>query len=131
MARSGCILNNARDEITDSAVLAVDRSPGAVSVSNDDPSRDIEPPDPPRLFTSRELQVMRLIARGMSIAEIAETLFISRRTAEAHVGRILTKMGVRSRAEALEKIARLLEENDDGEDIAREIVIPELSPEAL
>ena len=51
-------------------------------------------------LTARELEVLDLLALGMSNARIAQTLVISERTAGHHVSRILSKLGVRNRAEA-------------------------------
>jgi ATP/maltotriose-dependent transcriptional regulator MalT len=51
-------------------------------------------------LTAREQEVLGLIALGMSNARIAQTLFISEKTAGHHVGRILSKLGVRNRAQA-------------------------------
>jgi DNA-binding NarL/FixJ family response regulator len=54
-----------------------------------------------RRLTVRELQVLDLIWQGLRNADIAETLKISRRTAEGHVARILEKLGVKTRTEAV------------------------------
>jgi DNA-binding NarL/FixJ family response regulator len=60
------------------------------------------PGDDPALadLTARELEVLRLLAAGQTDRGIAEALTISPRTVESHVGAILTKLGVRNRAEA-------------------------------
>jgi DNA-binding CsgD family transcriptional regulator len=54
----------------------------------------------PARLSTRELEVLRLVASGRSDREIAETLYISPRTASKHVANILAKLGVASRAEA-------------------------------
>ena len=54
----------------------------------------------PAGLTRREIEVLRLVAEGLSNREIAQKLQVMKRTAEFHVGNILKKLGAASRVEA-------------------------------
>jgi DNA-binding NarL/FixJ family response regulator len=59
------------------------------------------PPKAVDSLTNRELDVFRLITQGLSNAEIGQQLFISDTTVKTHVTRLLQKLGVRDRAQAI------------------------------
>jgi DNA-binding CsgD family transcriptional regulator/tetratricopeptide (TPR) repeat protein len=67
------------------------------------PTRPPAPAEPGRAtlgLTSRELEVLRLLAAGYTNPQIGEALYISRKTASHHVSSVLNKLGVRTRVEA-------------------------------
>jgi DNA-binding NarL/FixJ family response regulator len=85
-----------------------------------DPGASIGRPQPGRsrpeveaLLTSREVEVLRLMAAGATNAAIAATLVIAEGTAKTHVKNILRKLEVGNRAEA---VSRFLGGIDDGDD---------------
>ena len=56
---------------------------------------------PPAGLTSREAEVLTLLASGLSNAEIAQRLFLSNATVKTHINRIFAKTGARDRAQAV------------------------------
>lgn len=80
------------------------------------PATPVEPfrPDAVRLselgITPRELEILKLIAAGLSNREIAERLFVSENTVKTHSSRVFDKLGARRRTQAVQlaKEARLI-----------------------
>jgi DNA-binding NarL/FixJ family response regulator len=58
-------------------------------------------PAPPDLLTPRELEILKLLAAGLAQGEIASKLFITQKTVAKHIERVLKKLDVHSRTEAV------------------------------
>ncbi|MFB7467234.1 AAA family ATPase [Streptomyces sp. NPDC056224] len=80
--------------------LSTTDTPGAAHVPHADPVEELG-------LTSREREVLRLVAAGSTNRKIAEELFISPKTASVHVSNILAKLGVAGRGEAAALAHRL------------------------
>jgi DNA-binding NarL/FixJ family response regulator len=106
----GFLLKNAPPEQLIEAVRTVAAGDGLLSAAvtrrvieefvRGKPS-DVPPTDALSELTERELEVLCLIARGLSNAEIAEELVIAPATAKTHVRRILMKLNLRDRVQAV------------------------------
>lgn len=59
------------------------------------------PEDPYEMLTTREREVLQMVAEGRTSAEIAERLFISPRTAEGHRANVMRKLGLQNQAELI------------------------------
>lgn len=105
---SGFLLKNAPPEELVDAIRAV--AGGESLLAPEITRRLIEhyvsapaPADEPRLadLSAREREVLTLVARGLSNAEIAQTLYVSHGTVKTHITRILSKLDLRDRVQAV------------------------------
>jgi len=87
----------ARDNIREAATTLSAPKNAAVSPNND---LITSPPMLPAGLTGREIDVLRLLVQGLTYAQIADQLVVSRRTVNAHATSIYSKLGVTSRAMA-------------------------------
>jgi DNA-binding NarL/FixJ family response regulator len=65
------------------------------------PGPGARPPGPPDGLTQREVEILSLIAQGLTNGEIAERLFLSNHTVKTHINRIFAKTGSRDRVAAI------------------------------
>jgi DNA-binding NarL/FixJ family response regulator len=85
-------------EKTEARVVAADARGLAAPVRVGEGQPDAAPLD---MVTDREQDVLALVARGLSNAEIATELFITLATVKTHVSRLLTKLAARDRAQLI------------------------------
>lgn len=88
----GLTLTSRREVVVVREAAAIPREPFTV---NDTRVRELG-------ITPRELEILQLIARGMSTREIATSLFVSENTVKTHAARLLDKLGVNRRIKAVE-----------------------------
>lgn len=107
---SGFLLKDTQPELLVAGIRAVHAGESllAPSVTKRMIDTFVQRPQPTRaqtrrlsLLTPRETEVLRLLARGLTNAEIASVLFVSDTTVKTHVGRILAKLGLRDRIHAV------------------------------
>jgi DNA-binding NarL/FixJ family response regulator len=108
---AGFLLKNAPPEQLVEAVRAVAAGDGLLApevtrrvieeFARHPPSTTQSVPAAVASLTEREREVLRLIAHGLSNAEIAERLVITPGTAKTHVGRVLVKLGLNNRVQAV------------------------------
>jgi two-component system response regulator NreC len=108
----GYILKNAPDEELIHAVRTIYRGDMYIDskvtsslvneLFNHQDNSDQSNSDPFKILSQRELEILPLIAKGYGNKEIAEKLFVSVKTIEAHKARIMDKLGLKSRPELVE-----------------------------
>ena len=95
------LVNGIRVVAQGEALLAPSVTKRLINEFSRGPRSQQKPPAELEDLTPRELEVFALIARGMSNAEIAEELVVSETTVKTHVARVLMKLGVRDRVQAV------------------------------
>lgn len=105
---SGFLLKETRPEVFADAVRTVAGgeallAPAVLRRLVDQHAQAAAPADPERLsaLTDREVEVLRLIGRGLSNTEVSRALFIEETTVKTHITRIFRKLGLRDRAQAV------------------------------
>ena len=73
----------------------------AFTARTDTPPSPVDHPSGLRALTSREVEVLRLVARGLTNAEAADHLVISEATVKTHLNRTMSKLSLSSRAQAV------------------------------
>lgn len=120
---SGFLLKDAQRHELTSAIRAIHRGDAALSSRVTRTLLDhLAPhlaatrpdPDPTEVLTERERDVFFAIGKGLTNAEIAQTLYLSESTVKTHVGRVLAKLGARDRIHAVILALRIDMPKPDG-----------------
>jgi DNA-binding NarL/FixJ family response regulator len=82
------------------AIAAVEQVTGSEAASSSQATTLAQPPIYPAGLTVREVEVLRLVAMGLTDAQVAERLVISRRTVNSHLYSIYSKLDVTTRTAA-------------------------------
>jgi DNA-binding NarL/FixJ family response regulator len=105
---SGFLLKNARPEDLIDAVRVVARGDALLSpevtrrvIERFSSAAPLPQPHRPEELTEREYEVLVALASGATNAEIAEQLYVGETTVKTHVSRVLTKLGLRDRTQAV------------------------------
>ncbi|MEO1062087.1 MAG: AAA family ATPase [Actinomycetota bacterium] len=90
-------------------VVAIAEAEHVPGIGHDEPTASAEPPprELPHHLTAREVEVMSLLADGLTNKGIGERLFVSPRTVSTHISNLLAKLGVSNRGEAAAAYHRL------------------------
>ena len=91
----------AHESLLDPAVQSRLIAAATAGATRPDPAPAVVAPALPDELTPREAEVLRLIAQGLSNAEIAEHLVVSQATVKTHVNHVFAKTGARDRAQAV------------------------------
>nr|WP_296069233.1 response regulator transcription factor [uncultured Actinoplanes sp.] len=95
------LINAVRVVAAGEALLAPSVTRRLIAEFANRPNRDRLRPAALNALTPRETDVLRLIARGLSNQEIADELVVAEQTVKTHIGRILAKLNLRDRAQAV------------------------------
>ncbi len=104
----GYLLKNTESEELIRAIKAA--AGGQVQLSPEAAARlmrEVRAPESPEALTEREVEVLKLLAKGLSNKEIANTLVIGEKTVKTHVSNILSKLNLASRTQAALHAARI------------------------
>jgi len=91
-----CATGGATMDLTETAHYAH----GQIQLARTQLATPVTRPDRPGGLSRREVEVLRLVAEGLTTREIAGRLYISPKTADHHIQHVYTKIGVSNRASA-------------------------------